>query len=74
MGQFLFVERYCGLPLLDAFAEFLLQGRVDFDWSAPAVTVRYADPDFEATAAARAQEFQSSHVGTSDALVDEAGV
>ena len=25
MGQFLFVERYCGLPLLDAFAEFLLQ-------------------------------------------------
>ena len=74
MGQFLFLERSSGLPLLDAFAEFLLQGRIDFDWSAAAVTVRYGDPSFEAAATARAQEFQSSHVGTVDALVDEAAV
>lgn len=71
MGQFLFVERYCGLPLLDAFAEFLLQGRVDFDWTAGAVTVRYGDPAFEAAANARAEEFQRSHVGAREALIDE---
>jgi hypothetical protein len=73
MGQFLFVERYCGLPLLDAFAEFLLQGCIDFEWSADAVAVRYGDPEFEAAVAARAEEFQSSHVITADdCLVDEA--
>ena len=74
MGQFLFVERYCGLPLLDAFAEFLLQGCTGFEWCAEAVAVRYGDPNFEAAAAARAEEFQSSHVSPSeDGLVDEAG-
>jgi hypothetical protein len=30
MGQFLFVEENTGLPLLDAFAEMLVQGRPDF--------------------------------------------
>ncbi|HXU29978.1 MAG TPA: hypothetical protein VN851_05310 [Thermoanaerobaculia bacterium] len=43
MGQFLFLERYAGLPLLDAFAEFLIQGRVDFDWRESDATLRYAD-------------------------------
>lgn len=71
MGQFLFVERSCGLPLLDAFSEFLIQGRPDFDWSEAAVTVRYGDPDFEKAALARASEFLSSHVPSPPALVDE---
>lgn len=43
MGQFLFLERYAGLPLLDAFAEFLIQGRVDFDGRKSPETLRYAD-------------------------------
>lgn len=34
MGQFLFIEERCELPLLDAFAEFLVQARPDFRWSA----------------------------------------
>jgi hypothetical protein len=42
-GQFLFVERFAGIPLLDAFAEFLLQARPDFVWSADRVQVRYSD-------------------------------
>lgn len=33
-GQFLFVEEYTGLPLLDAFSDFLLQGTKDFTWTA----------------------------------------
>lgn len=32
MGQFLFVEQACELPLMDAFSELLLQGRPDFEW------------------------------------------
>ncbi len=33
MGQFLFVENLAGIPLLDAFAEFLVQARPDFQWT-----------------------------------------
>jgi hypothetical protein len=43
MGQFLFVEHYTGLPLLDAFSEFLLQGREDFEWEESAAVIRYSD-------------------------------
>jgi glutathione synthase/RimK-type ligase-like ATP-grasp enzyme len=71
MGQFLFVERCCGLPLLDAFSEFLLQGLAEFDWSADAVQLRYTDPEFEAAALARLKVFQSSHRSRGVALVDE---
>jgi glutathione synthase/RimK-type ligase-like ATP-grasp enzyme len=42
-GQFLFIERYAGIPLLDAFAELLLQGRPNFAWSESCVTVRYSE-------------------------------
>lgn len=42
-GQFLFVETATGLPLLEAFTEFLLQGRVDFEWSPERATLRYAE-------------------------------
>lgn len=53
MGQFLFVERETGQPLLDAFSEFLLRGRADFSWDEKAVEVRYSDvlPTVEAMAA-----------------------
>jgi hypothetical protein len=42
MGQFLFVEDYAGLPLLDAFTEFLIQG-VDFNWDPTKVSIRHGD-------------------------------
>jgi glutathione synthase/RimK-type ligase-like ATP-grasp enzyme len=49
MGQFLFVEEYTGQPLLDAFAELLLQGRPDFTWSPERAEVRFSDvlPELE---------------------------
>jgi hypothetical protein len=49
MGQFLFVEEYTGLPLLDAFAELLIQGRPNFAWSRERPGVRFADvlPELE---------------------------
>jgi glutathione synthase/RimK-type ligase-like ATP-grasp enzyme len=43
MGQFLFVEHLAGIPLLDAFSEFLLQGCVDFEWSESRVAFRWND-------------------------------
>lgn len=44
MGQFLFVEHYAGVPLLDAFSEFLRQARTDFHWhEEEEVVVGYAD-------------------------------
>src|SRR5947209_11946086 len=42
MGQFLFVEDYSGLPLLDAFTEFLIQG-IDFTWDAERISIRHSD-------------------------------
>ncbi|MFL5344418.1 MAG: hypothetical protein ACJ8AT_06480 [Hyalangium sp.] len=42
-GQFLFVENEAELPLLDAFAEFVRQGSVDFDWRPDRVSVRYSE-------------------------------
>ncbi|MEO7418325.1 MAG: hypothetical protein ABI163_14795 [Thermoanaerobaculia bacterium] len=43
MGQFLFVESFTGLPLLDAFTEFLAQGTVDFAWEETPSSLRYSD-------------------------------
>jgi glutathione synthase/RimK-type ligase-like ATP-grasp enzyme len=71
MGQFLFVERYCGLPLLDAFSEFLLQAKVDFDWAEDRVAVRYTDPDLSRAAAERFTEFARAHVAVPNPLADE---
>jgi len=42
-GQFLFVEQDAGLPMLDAFCEFLIQGKVDFEWHAGQPMIRLAD-------------------------------
>jgi len=48
MGQFLFVERYTGLPLLDGFTEMLLAGAPEFAWSAEQPRVRYDELEAEA--------------------------
>lgn len=50
MGQFLFLEAYTDLPILDAFAEFLLAGRPDFDWKPRSNSLRWAQVKQEATA------------------------
>jgi len=42
MGQFLFVEDYTGMPLLDAFTEFLLQGK-DFVWDERKASIHHSD-------------------------------
>ncbi|MBI4613694.1 MAG: hypothetical protein HY720_08805 [Planctomycetes bacterium] len=44
-GQWLFVENYTHMPLLDAFVEFLVQGRLDFDWRERDVRIRLGDVD-----------------------------
>ncbi|MGC1407118.1 MAG: hypothetical protein WA938_10355 [Candidatus Dormiibacterota bacterium] len=41
MGQFLFVEAYAGLPLLESFSEFLLSSSPDFEWSPGATSLSY---------------------------------
>ena len=58
MGQFLFVEEETGLPLLDAFAEFLLAGRRNFAGSAGREPVRFADllPEVEEACARHRRE------------------
>jgi hypothetical protein len=43
MGQFLFVERATGLPLVDCVAEFLRQGSVDFEWDETRPRIRYSE-------------------------------
>lgn len=42
-GQFLFLEQETGLPLLDCFSDFLLQGRADFVRHQGEAKIRYAD-------------------------------
>ncbi|HEV7506775.1 MAG TPA: hypothetical protein VGS07_17920 [Thermoanaerobaculia bacterium] len=71
MGQFLFVERYCGLPLLDAFSSFLIQANVDWEWNEKDVAVRYSDPAFDALILAKALSFSQNHVGGPKRLVEE---
>jgi glutathione synthase/RimK-type ligase-like ATP-grasp enzyme len=59
-GQFLFVEHDTGQPLLDAFAEFLRQGSVDFEWSPERVSVRYSE--VQEAALQRFEREQELHV------------
>lgn len=70
-GQFLFIERYAGIPLLDAFSEFLLQARPDFAWSADRVQVRYTDV-IEPVQRLEA-ELVRQHVPSPDRSVRESG-
>lgn len=59
-GQFLFVEEYTGFPLVDAFAEFLRQGRSDFSWEESDTTIRMED--VVATAVDKAKASLEEHV------------
>ena len=44
MGAFLWIEQHLpDLGLLDAFCEFLIQGRTDFEWRASPSNVRWGD-------------------------------
>jgi glutathione synthase/RimK-type ligase-like ATP-grasp enzyme len=43
MGQFLFVEEYTGLPLLDAFADFLIAGDPEFRYRREQPAVRFGE-------------------------------
>ena len=69
MGQFLFIEQYTGMPLLDAFAEYLIQGRADFAWKETASCMRYGD--VEKRAAERATASKERHVGLPERIVNE---
>ncbi|HEY0554529.1 MAG TPA: hypothetical protein VGG20_09695 [Thermoanaerobaculia bacterium] len=63
MGQFLFLEQTTGLPLVDAMAEFLLQGRTDFDWNRGRSCLRFED--VAKAAEEQAEEALRQHVAPS---------
>jgi hypothetical protein len=60
MGQFLFIEQYTGLPLLDAFADFLIAGDPDFRYRRDRPEVRFGElmEDIQRSA----EEYGRSHV------------
>jgi hypothetical protein len=60
VGQFLFVEHYTSQCLLDMFAEFLIQARLDFSWNEDAASIRLAD--VRAEAETRARQAKRVHV------------
>jgi hypothetical protein len=60
MGQFLFIEQRTGLPLLDMFSDFLLQGSPAFTWTPTAAPIRYGD--VATTAEEQAKEASERHV------------
>jgi hypothetical protein len=68
MGQFLFVEEYCGLPLLQAFTYFLLHGR-DGWGTAGLAGPRYAD--VRQQAAADVEEHEAHHEPLPDTYFNE---
>ncbi|HEX3531215.1 MAG TPA: hypothetical protein VH988_29490 [Thermoanaerobaculia bacterium] len=68
-GQFLFVEQYSGLPLLDAFCEFLLQGSPDFEWVEGSSTIRLAD--IMAASLKELQADREKHVASEPPEIDE---
>lgn len=68
-GQFLFIEETCGLPLLDAFSELLLQGRADFDWAGSSASIRFVDVAEQVGATLLAE--LGRHVPSSVPVIDE---
>lgn len=52
MGQFLFLERYTGLPLLESFVEFLCEGSPGFRFERVPGSLRYEDISSKAQALA----------------------
>lgn len=47
-GQFLFLDSRTGLPMLDAFSDFLLSGKPDFRYEGTRIMVRTEDVEAEA--------------------------
>lgn len=70
-GQFLFLEQEAGLPVLDAFCEFLLQGRPDFDWSPDDAELSLAD--FEQPAMEWIANLSEDHTQRTDPSWSETG-
>ncbi len=70
MGEFLFLEQKTGMPMLDAFAELLLQGRPDFAWSQETATLRVSDV-FEAAGERSVNSFDN-HVAAPESGAREA--
>jgi hypothetical protein len=64
MGQFLFLEHYAGLPLLEAFSEFLLSASPDFEWSVGPAPLSYLS--MRARAADLAEEAARYHTSPPD--------
>jgi glutathione synthase/RimK-type ligase-like ATP-grasp enzyme len=60
MGQFLFVEHYTKIPLLDAFSEFLIQGTTAFKWSETQAILSLASVEEEAEEMSK--RFRQGHV------------
>jgi hypothetical protein len=71
MGQFLFVERMAGIPLLDAFCDFLIQGTPSFKWPRDRPEVLYDDILPEASAAL--EEASETHTPAPQKRLNEAG-
>jgi hypothetical protein len=59
-GQFLWIEAATGLPLVDALAEMLVQGRVGYSWSPQAPVVRF-EGELERAAEMRRREAMAEH-------------
>jgi hypothetical protein len=64
MGQFLFLEYYAGLPLLEAFSEFLLSADPDFEWSPSSSPLSYVS--MKSRASQLAEEAMRCHTPPSD--------
>jgi hypothetical protein len=60
-GQFLWIDAAVGLPILDAMAEMLIQGRPDYDWNEDSPGMRF-DAALEEMVEARQRQSMSEHV------------
>lgn len=69
MGQFLFVEHYAGLPLLDAFSDFLLAADPAFTGSAGEPRIKLSE--MEPAAEKMALHFTERHVERPDGAIWE---
>jgi glutathione synthase/RimK-type ligase-like ATP-grasp enzyme len=59
-GQFLWVDAQVNLPVLDALAAMLIQGRIDYEWDSRSVVARF-DAAFEQAVTAREEEALAEH-------------
>lgn len=68
-GQFLFVERLTGLPLLDAFCDFLTGSRADFAYQPRGTRARLAD--VEPMVEQRMRESRAVHIVLAEEALPE---